>query len=159
MKAIVVLFAMVALLSAFSFADEMKMMPKGVMDAASLQWGPCPEGLPAGCKLAVLQGDPSKAGEEFTIRGMFPDGYKVMPHFHPGTENLTVISGAFHVGMGDKFDESSAQKMTVGSFASMPATMHHYAWAEGDTIVQVNGIGPFKITYVNPADAPAPMKQ
>lgn len=158
MKAFVVLFAMVALLSAFSFADEMKPMAHGVMDAASLQWGDCPAGLPAGCKLAVMQGDPAKTGEEFTIRALFPNGYKIMPHFHPQTENVTVISGAFHVGMGDKFDESNAQTMSAGAFASMPATVHHYAWAEGDTVVQVNGMGPFAITYVNPADDPSMKK-
>lgn len=155
MKAIVVLFAIAALLSAFSFADEMKPMAHGVMDPGSLQWGACPPGLPAdGCKLAVMQGDPGKAGEEFTIRASFSDGYKIMPHFHGTTENITVISGAFHVGMGDKFDESNAQTMSTGSFASMPATMHHYAWAEGDTVIQVNAIGPFSITYINPADDP-----
>ncbi len=155
MKAIVVLFAIAALLSAFSFADEMKPMAHGVMDAASLQWGDCPPGLTAGgCKLAVMQGDPGKPGEEFTIRASFSDGYKIMPHFHPTTENVTVISGVFHVGMGDKFDESNAQTMSAGSFASMPATVHHYAWAEGETVVQINAIGPFAITYINPVDDP-----
>jgi Cupin domain len=158
MKAIVVLFAIVALLSAFSFADEMKMMSKGVIDPASVQWGECPPNLPAGCKTAVMQGDPSKAGEEYTMRAWWPDGYKIMPHFHPQTENVTVISGTFHVGMGDKFDQSNAQTMAAGSFASMPATMHHYAWAEGETVVQVNGIGPFAMTYVNPADDPSMKK-
>jgi hypothetical protein len=158
MKAIVVLFAIVALQSAFSFADEMKMMSKGVVDPASVQWGACPPNLPAGCKTAVMQGDPSKAGEEYTMRVWWPDGYKIMPHFHPQTENLTVISGTFHVGMGDKFDQSNAQTMAAGSFASMPATMHHYAWAEGETVVQVNGIGPFAMTYVNPADDPSMKK-
>jgi hypothetical protein len=160
MKAIVVLFAMVALLSAFSFADEMKpmTMAKGVVDAASVQWGDCPPNLPAGCKVAVMQGDPAKAGEEYTMRAWWPDGYKIMPHFHPQTENLTVISGKFNVGMGDKFDQSNTQAMTAGAFASMPATMHHYAWAEGETVVQVNGVGPFAMTYVNPADDPSMKK-
>jgi ChrR Cupin-like domain len=158
MKAFLLLFAMIAVLSAFSFADEMKMMSKGVINPASVEWGECPPNLPAGCKIAVLHGDPSKAGEEYTMRAWWPAGYKIMPHFHPQTENLTVISGTFHVGMGDKFDESKAQAMQAGAFNSMPATMHHYAWAEGETVVQVNGIGPFAMTYVNPADDPSMKK-
>jgi hypothetical protein len=32
--------------------------------------------------------------------------------------------------------------------------MQHYAWSTGPTIIQINGMGPFEITYVNPADDP-----
>jgi Domain of unknown function (DUF4437) len=158
MRIIVLLFSVATILSAVVLAEEMKPMTHDVVDPMSVKWGPCPPNLPAGCKIAVLHGDPSKAGEEFTMRAWWPDGYKIMPHYHPMTENLTVISGTFHMGMGDKFDSSKGKKMPAGSFTSMPAKMHHYAWAEGETVVQVNSIGPFSTVYVNPADDPSMKK-
>jgi hypothetical protein len=128
------------------------------MNASAVQWGPAPPVLPAGAKMAVLAGDPGKPGL-YTVRAWFPNGYKIAPHWHPTTENLTVVSGTFHVGMGDAFDTSHADALTTGGFASMPARMHHFAWAEGDTVVQVHGEGPFTLTYVNPADDPSKAAQ
>ena len=141
-------------------ADDAAPHPMAVT-ADAVQWGPAPPALPAGAKLAVLAGDPGAEGP-FTIRASFPDGYRIAPHWHPTIENLTVISGTFHVGTGDTFDTAKAQALTAGSFASMPATMHHYAWAEGATVVQVHGTGPFQLNYVNAADDPrsqAPAKK
>jgi hypothetical protein len=66
-----------------------------------------------------------------------------------------VISGEFHAGMGDKFDESSMTTLPAGSLAVMPAHHNHYAMAKGETVVQVHGTGPFKLIYVNPADDPS----
>jgi uncharacterized protein DUF4437 len=128
------------------------------MSAADVKWGDAPPVLPAGAKLAVLQGDPGKAGGTYTIRLQTPDGYKLMPHWHPQTENLTILSGEFHVGMGDKFDDTKGDAMPAGGFGSMPAHMHHYAWSKGATVVQVHGIGPFQLIYVNPADDPSGMQ-
>lgn len=122
--------------------------------AEELKWGPAPPALPPGAELAVVSGDPSKAGEPFTIRAKFPDGYKVPPHWHPTDENVTVIQGTINIGMGDKFDESAAKQLPVGSFALMPGTMRHFAFASGETIVQIHGTGPFAVNYVNPADDP-----
>jgi quercetin dioxygenase-like cupin family protein len=119
-----------------------------------LTWGPAPPGLPPGPQLAVVSGDPSKAGLPFTMRVKFPDGYKVPPHWHPTDENVTVIQGTLNIGTGDKFDESAGKQLPAGSFAMMPKKMHHFAWATGETIVQIHGTGPFAITYVNPADDP-----
>jgi hypothetical protein len=125
-----------------------------VFNAADIQWGDAPPVLPPGAKMAVLQGDPSKAGV-YTLRLKAGDGYKIAPHWHPTTENVTVISGTFNVGTGDKADPASTTALTAGAFASMPARMHHYAWFKGDTEIQVHGVGPFKLTYVNPADDPS----
>lgn len=130
-----------------------KPMHKVVADS-DVQWGDAPPVFPAGAKMAVLEGDPGKAGL-FTVRLNVPDGYKVAPHWHPTTENLTVISGTFNLGVGDKMDESKTTAMTAGAFGSMPARMHHYAWTKGETEVQVHGMGPFRLTYVNPADDPS----
>ena len=108
--------------------------------------------------MAVLDGDPNKEGP-FTIRLQSPDGYKVAPHTHPTTERITVISGTFHLGMGDNFDEGAGREMGAGSFGVMPAGMKHFAWVTGDTVIQVHGEGPFQIKYVNPADDPRNAKR
>ena len=132
-----------------------KAAPKHVTVAPSdIKWGPGPAALPAGAQMAVLDGDPSKAGVPFVIRAKFPDGYKVPPHFHPTDENIVVLSGTFMVGMGDKFDEGSMTSLAAGGFARMPKSMHHYAMGKGGTVIQVHGVGPFAVTYVNPADDP-----
>jgi len=124
-----------------------------VVKPDALTWGPAPPVLPAGAQATVLVGDPTKEGP-FTIRLSAPDGYRVPPHFHPTTENVTVISGTFHVATGDTFDTAKGDALAAGGFVSLPAGMHHYAWMEGPTVVQVHGIGPFALTYVNPADDP-----
>ena len=103
--------------------------------------------------MAVLEGDPSKA-EPFTVRLRVPNGYKIAPHTHPTTENVTVLAGTFRVGMGTTFYESDLQALDRDAFASVPANHAHYAMARGLTIVQVHAIGPFTMTYVNAADTP-----
>ena len=108
--------------------------------------------------MAVLQGDPSKAGEEFTVRLRLPNGYKIAPHTHPTTENITVIEGTFLVGMGSTFDRAKMMALPRGAFVSAPAQHAHYAIARGETVVQVHAIGPFALTYVNPADAPVAIR-
>lgn len=118
-----------------------------------VKWGPQPPGLPAGGQMAILSGDPSKAGT-FTLRAKFPDGYKIMPHWHPTDEHLTVLEGSLRMGIGEKFDEAAAHEMPVGSFISMPKGTRHYLLAKGETVIQVHGVGPFEIIYVNPNDDP-----
>jgi len=118
-----------------------------------IKWGPAPAIFPKGAEFAVLQGDPSKA-DEFTVRLRFPNGYKIAPHTHPTIENVTVLKGTFLAGMGEKFVESDMKAFQRDAFASIPANHAHYAMARGQTIVQVHAIGPFQLTYVNPADDP-----
>ena len=129
-------------------ADDMKMP----VNASQLQWAAAPA-LPEGAQIAVLSGDPSKDGL-YVVRVMMPAGYKVPAHNHPTTEMLTVISGDFHLGMGDKLDEEKGTLLTAGGYAEAPAKMSHFAWATSPTVVQIHGQGPFAITYVNPADDP-----
>jgi quercetin dioxygenase-like cupin family protein len=119
----------------------------------SITWGPAPAVFPAGAQMAVLQGNPGSNGL-FTVRLRFPDGYKIAPHTHPTDENVTVISGTFRVGMGDTFDTKKMMALKTGGFVTAPANQAHYAVAEGATVVQVHAMGPFALTYVNPADAP-----
>lgn len=159
------LLAILLLLSVISLAQTAtpkkaatKAKPAGpapvVVTPDKIQWGPAPAVFPAGAQFAVLAGDPSKPGP-FVARIKAPDGYRIMPHWHPTGEYVTVISGEFRVGMGDKFDESSMQALPAGSVAAVPTHHNHYAMAKGETVVQVNSTGPFKLVYVNPADDPS----
>jgi quercetin dioxygenase-like cupin family protein len=118
-----------------------------------LSWGPAPAILPAGARLAVLEGDPSKVGP-YTMRLAMPAGYRIPPHFHQADEHVTVISGAFQVGMGDTFDEGKLATLPAGTFGVIPPGMRHFARADKATVIQLHGVGPWGLTYVNPADQP-----
>jgi anti-sigma factor ChrR (cupin superfamily) len=131
-------------------ADDMKMP----MNSKDVKWGPAPPVLPKGAEITVLSGDPFKEGP-YVLRLKMPTGYKIPAHNHPTTENITVVSGNFHIGMGDKLDENKGIELTAGGYGEAPAKMNHYAWASSPSIVQVHGQGPFAITYVNPADDPS----
>jgi hypothetical protein len=127
-----------------------------VVKADAIQWGPAPPQLPKGAQVAVLAGDPGKAGL-YIIRAKMPDGYSIPAHWHRKAENVTVISGTFNVGMGDKLDKAKGEALGPGGFFLASPKMRHYAWASGETVVEVSGIGPFDITYVDPKDDPSKM--
>ena len=118
-----------------------------------LKWQEGPPSLPKGAQFVVIEGDPSKA-EFFAMRLRLPDGYRIPPHWHPVHERVTVISGVFHLGQGKTFDAKAAQPLEAGSYFTMPPESRHFARAEGETIVQLNSIGPWQIQYVNPEDDP-----
>jgi quercetin dioxygenase-like cupin family protein len=121
----------------------------------AMKWGPAPPVLPKGGQMAVLAGDPGKPGP-FVVRLKMPSGYKIPAHQHPSAEAVTVISGDFRFGMGDKLDEAKAEKLGPGGFVDLPANMNHYAFSGGgEVVVQINSEGPFAIKYVNPADDPS----
>jgi oxalate decarboxylase/phosphoglucose isomerase-like protein (cupin superfamily) len=109
-------------------------------------------------KLAIVQGDPMTAGRSYTIHLSCTDGTKIASHWHPATENVTVLKGAVRVGMGPKWDDASLSEMGAGGFASVPAHMIHYAQCKGDTILQVHGIAPFLINFVDANGDPKPTK-
>ena len=123
-----------------------------------IPYGPVPAFIPAGAQLAVLEGDPTAATGDFTVRLKMPDGYRIPPHWHPNRENVTVILGNFKVGMGDTFDESKMMTFGTGSFAYLDPSMHHYAMANGEVVVQVHGMSPLQINYINPNDDPSKKK-
>jgi len=126
--------------------------------ADAVKWGPAPPALPKGIQFAVLTGNPGK-NELFIVRIKASDGQLIPAHWHSKSEQITVLSGQFHLGQGDKLDKTKAEAIGPGGFAMMPAKMRHYAWVTGETVVQIAGLGPFDITYVNSADDPrgAPM--
>ena len=123
-----------------------------------VKYGPAPAFLPPGAQFAVLEGDPMASAGDFTIRLKMPDGYKVAPHTHPNRENVTVLSGTLKVGMGDQFDATKMASFAAGSFAYLDPSMHHYAMAAGETVIQIHGMSPVKVNYINPADDPSGKK-
>jgi quercetin dioxygenase-like cupin family protein len=142
-------FALVALVPLGATADDQA----NIVQASGLKWAAGPLALPKGAQIAVLYGDPGKEGP-YVIRLKFPAGYKVPAHMHPSDENVTVISGGLNFAMGDKLDPKKGEELKPGGYIHMPKGMHHYGWVTHETVVQVNGTGPFAITYINAADDP-----
>jgi quercetin dioxygenase-like cupin family protein len=140
-------FISVALLAAAGSTAGAKTKP------ADLKWGAAPPSLPSGAQMAVVSGDPGKAGM-FTVEIKFPAGYAVPAHSHPTKETLTVLSGKVGYGMSNKLDKAKAKWLTAGHKAVMNAKMNHWVFADAPADVQVSGMGPFVINYVNPKDDP-----
>jgi anti-sigma factor ChrR (cupin superfamily) len=122
------------------------------VDAAQLEWQPVGS-LPPGAKIAVIEG-PMDQAVPFTVRAMLPANYRIPPHWHPATERVTVLSGVFHMGLGEVFDADSGHALGPGSVAIMEVGTRHYAWTEEETVIQLHGTGPWGIHYVNPEDDP-----
>jgi quercetin dioxygenase-like cupin family protein len=125
----------------------------GFVNSKDIKWGPAPPAIPQGAKIAVLQGDPFKSGP-FVMRLKVPAGYKIPPHWHTQDESLTVISGSFYFGTGDKAETSNAPTITAGAFHYLSGKHHHYLVAKTPSVIQINGNGPFDVTYINAADDP-----
>jgi len=126
-----------------------------LVPADKVQWGPAPPILPPDAQIAVLEGNPAEKGP-IVMRLKLPANYIIPAHWHSMTERLTVLSGSFHAGMGDKLDRKASQTLEPGGYVMLPAKMHHFAWTSAPTIVQINLEGPFDLFYVNPADNPQP---
>lgn len=144
--------ARITLLSALACVAVLS-APAHAQKTAKLHWGPAPAVFPHGAQMAVVSGDPSKSGP-FAVQLSMPAGYRIPPHFHPTDETVAVKSGHFKYGMGDHFDAASMKTMKPGDSGTLPANGHHYAMAQGKTVVEVSGNGPFAMTYVNAADDP-----
>ncbi|HEX2896449.1 MAG TPA: cupin domain-containing protein, partial [candidate division Zixibacteria bacterium] len=127
-----------------------------MMTDADLTWTEGPKSLPAGAKMAVLEGDPTKAGL-FTLRFKLPANYKVPAHWHPADEHVTVLAGSFSMGLGEKFDEKALKELPIAGFAVMPTGVRHFAWSKDGATIQLHGMGPWGINYVNSADDPRTM--
>lgn len=130
-----------------------------VVEPGSEKWGEVPAAALVGTpsvemggtlRLAVIQGDPTKEGRTYTLRLSCTDGLKIAPHWHPKTENVTVVKGAAAVGMGSKWDDGALKAVPLGGFFSAGPQMRHFAQCKGDTILQVHGVGPFVVNFVSP---------
>ena len=130
---------------------------EGFVNPKDIKWGPAPPAIPKGAKIAVLQGDPFKSGP-FVMRLMVPAGYTIPPHWHTQDESLTVISGSFSFGRGDRAETRNAPTITAGAFHYLSGRDHHYLVAKTPSVIQINGNGPFDVTYINAGDDPRKSK-
>lgn len=126
--------------------DHKMVLPK------DLQWSDVPS-LPKGAKASVIEG-PMNEAVPFTVRLKFPANYRIPPHWHPGIERVTVLSGTFHMGLGEKFDQKKTHALPVGGIMIMQPKTPHFAWTKSETVVQIHSTGPWSVTYVNPVDDP-----
>jgi hypothetical protein len=124
------------------------------LNTAEIKWVAAPPDLPKGAELAVLHGDPSKKAP-FTLRLKLPAGYRIAPHWHSKDEQLTILAGTFVLHMGDTMDAPAAS-LAAGGYHFLPGKMHHAAETKGEVILQLDGVGPFDIHYLDPADNPNP---
>jgi quercetin dioxygenase-like cupin family protein len=125
-----------------------------VAPAAEMEWKDGPGSLPPGAQFVLLQGNPAEAGP-LTLRLRFPANYQIPPHIHPAIEHVTVLSGTFHVGMGERMDRTRTTALSAGSFAVVPVGHAHYAFTGSEPVtLQLHSTGPWGVTYVNPADDP-----
>lgn len=124
-----------------------------LIESEAVEYQPGPASLAEGSEYAVLYGDPGSDGV-FAMRIRLPDGYHIAPHHHTQPEIVTVISGTFRIGMGEEASPEDATVLDPGGFFSYPPGMAHYAYAEGETVIQLNSNGPWTITYVNDGDDP-----
>ncbi len=119
---------------------------------SDLKWADLPS-LPPGATIAVIEG-PMNEAVPFTVRIKFPANYRLPAHWHPAIERVTVLSGTFNMGMGDKLDPQKTTPLGPGGLMIIQPETNHFAWTKEEVIVQLNGTGPWGITYVNPADDP-----
>ena len=125
-----------------------------LLKETDIKWTDAPPSMPPGAQIAVIEGDLKKA-EPFAFRLKLPANYKIAPHTHPAVEHVTVLSGTFYMGPGDQVDPEKAVALTPGSFAAFQPGHSMFAWTEEETVIQVHGVGPWGITYINPADDPS----
>lgn len=151
MKTIRTLFAIPMSALALALPAAEAAGPHATVTPEAMQWGPAPPSLPPGAQAAVLLGHPAKEGP-FVLRLKFPAGFVVPPHTHSKDELVTIISGRMKADHGDKVEKKDA--LPAGTFIHLPAKMAHYAWAETEAVVQINGMGPFDVTYLDPKDDP-----
>ena len=124
-----------------------------LLESGAVEYQPAPASLAEGSEYAVLYGDPGSDGV-FSMRIRLPDGYHIAPHHHTQPEIVTVISGTFRIGMGEGANPDDVTVLEPGGFFAYPPGMAHYAYAEGETVIQLNSTGPWTITYIDDSDDP-----
>ena len=151
-KSIALAVLAVATLASFANADD----HHATVQPDALKWT-APAAYASGAQLAVIKGDPTKEGM-YVVRLKAPKGFTIQAHTHPNDENVTVLSGVFHIGAGDNFDETKGETIKAGGYSYVAKGMTHYAFFPEETVIQLHGMGPQGITYVNPADDPRKKK-
>jgi quercetin dioxygenase-like cupin family protein len=119
----------------------------------AIDWRPFPA-FPPEVRLAVMVGHPSEPGL-YVIRVKVPAGTRLLPHRHPEDRIYTVMSGVFHIGLGDRFDGEAMKAYPPGSVIVLPGHTAHFHWARSaEYVTQVTALGPLGLDYVDAADDP-----
>jgi quercetin dioxygenase-like cupin family protein len=139
-------FVLLAAIVASAGASALAAPAPTVVAPSQIQWTPGTGPL-KGAQVANLFGSPAKPGA-FVTRIRMPDGLVLSPHYHPVLENVTVLQGTLLIGVGDKVDQAKMIALPAGSFFSVPPNVHHYAMSKGDTIIQLNDVGPWSMNAV-----------
>jgi quercetin dioxygenase-like cupin family protein len=116
-----------------------------------MKWGPQGSMALPGLEQTNLVGDPTKPGP-YTLRLKFPAGYKVAPHTHPDSREVTILSGTWYTGYGEKHDAAALKALPAGSFYTEPANVAHFVEVREPVLIQVSGTGPSGRKFVDPAD-------
>lgn len=153
MKIVIVLFTFSGSVFAQD-AGKADTSDKPVMyNSAEITWIPA-IALGKGAEMAILAGNPAEAGL-FTIRLKFPANYEIKPHRHPGMEHVSIVEGDLYTGTGEVFSKEKATSLLKpGGFVAIPQTVAHYGYTKGQVIIQVTGVGPLDVLYVNKQDDP-----
>ena len=127
--------------------------PQPILPTEQITWGPGPASMPPGSQSCTLYGDPARTGA-FVMRVKVPKGYAIPAHSHANAELVTVLSGAYRVGAGERADAEQTTRLTAGGFFAFEPNSPHFSFVDEEAVLQVSGIGPWVTTYVNPADDP-----
>ena len=157
MKRLILLMAFLFVVCIFGLsntAQPQSPTPTAVQVTPSeVKWAPFPA-LSTGAQIAVIYGNPFKP-EHYVMLIKYPPNFKVLPHFHPIEQVATVLSGTIYSGIGESFDPNKLTMFPAGSIYTEPVKTPHFSEtrAEG-VILQVTGVGPNAMQYVNPSDDP-----
>ena len=121
--------------------------------AKNILWSPAPASLPAGAKAALLQGNPTETGR-YVIRVQFPANYKIPFHSYANAMDVTVVSGTLYVANTQTFDKKKAFAIKPGDFYHLPARAPQFTFTKGETVLEIHGEGPLKLTYTSSTDDP-----
>ena len=115
-----------------------------IVNQDSLKWQPA-NGL-KGAEVAVISGNPEKKGP-FIARVKLPANFEIPVHMHHINEYDTILSGAIYLGTGKTTYLNNTKEILAGSFVMIPAKLQHYAFTKEETILQINGMGPWGMVY------------
>lgn len=140
MKTITLILTLILLSICGHAISEEKALVISHKDKA-LQWGPCPDFIPKGCEIAVLQGDPAKKNLDIYFK--VPADFEIPHHLHTSQERMVLVSGTLDV----KYDNHENTTINVGEYAYGPAKLPHSAYChKGAACVLYIG-------FVEPLDA------
>lgn len=115
-----------------------------IVNPDTLKWAPS-KSLP-GAEVALISGNPEKKGP-FIARVKLPANFQIPVHMHAINENDTVLSGKLFLGIGTEMNTEQGMEVPAGGFVMIPAKLSHYAWTKEETILQINGMGPWGMIY------------